>query len=283
VNKMRRIVLSLSLVALVILIWPATALAATLPPLGSAGNYAVLAGSTITNTGPSWITGKMGLSPGTSITGFPPGLSGHRDIANGAAAGAKSGLQTAYTNAQGQTPFTTLSGNLGNRTLVAGTYRSTGGLTGTLTLNGGGVYIFQMPSTLVTASASRVVLRNGAQPCDVFWQVTSSATIGTATVMVGTIMAQQSITMKTGATLNGRALALVAAVTLDTNRIIQPSGCGYATPAFVAGPFGTTLPATLGVPLELRGSFPWMLVIGAGAGLGAVALMVASRRRRRTA
>jgi Ice-binding-like len=278
---MRRSLISVGLAALVVLIWPATALAATLPPLGSAGNYAVLAGSTITNTGPSWITGKVGLSPGTSITGFPPGLSGHRDITNGAAAGAKGGLQTAYTNAQGQVPFTTLSGNLGNRTLVAGTYRSTGGLTGKLTLNGGGVYIFQMPSTLITASSSRVVLTNGAQPCDVFWQVTSSATIGSGSVMVGTIMAQQSITMVTGATLNGRALALVGAVTLDTNRIIQPSGCGYATPAFVAGPIGTTLPATLGVPLELRGSFPWLLVIAVGAGLGATALGVNARRRRR--
>jgi hypothetical protein len=279
---MRRSLISVGLAALVILIWPATALAATLPPLGSAGNYAVLAGSTITNTGPSWITGKVGLSPGTSITGFPPGLSGHRDITNGAAAGAKGGLQTAYTNAQGQVPFTTLSGNLGNRTLVAGTYRSTGGLTGKLTLNGGGVYIFQMPSTLITASSSRVVLTNGAQPCDVFWQVTSSATIGSGSVMVGTIMAQQSITMVTGATLNGRALALVGAVTLDTNRIIQPSGCGFGVPAFVAGPFGTTLPATLGVPLELRSSFPWLLVIAVGAGLGATALGVNARRRRRS-
>jgi type VI secretion system secreted protein VgrG len=203
-------------------------------------------------------------------------------VTNAAAGGAKSGLQTAYTNAQGQTPFTTLSGNLGGRTLVAGTYRSTGALTGTLTLNGGGVYIFQMPSTLVTASSSRVVLANGAQPCDVFWQVTSSATLGSATRFVGTIMAQASITMVTGATLNGRALALTGAVTLDTNRIIQPSGCGYAVPTFVSAPGGNILPATLGVPLELRGGFPWLLVIGVGAGLGVTALVVSSRRRRRT-
>ena len=279
---MRRSVLSVGIAALVVLIWPATAFAATLPPLGTAGNYAVLAGSTVTNTGPTWITGKVGLSPGTSVTGFPPGTSGHRDVTNAAAGGAKSGLQTAYTNAQGQTPFTTLSGNLGGRTLVAGTYRSTGALTGTLTLNGGGVYIFQMPSTLVTASSSRVVLANGAQPCDVFWQVTSSATLGSATRFVGTIMAQASITMVTGATLNGRALALTGAVTLDTNRIIQPSGCGYAVPTFVSAPGGNILPATLGVPLELRGGFPWLLVIGVGAGLGVTALVVSSRRRRRT-
>ena len=277
---MRRSVLTLGLFALFVLLWPATALAATLPPLGTAGNYAVLAGSTVTNTGPSWITGKVGLSPGTSVVGFPPGTSGHRDVANGAAGGAKSGLQTAYTNAQGQVPFTTLSGNLGNRTLVAGTYRSTGGLTGQLTLNGGGVYLFQMPSTLVTASSSRVVLENGAQPCDVFWQVTSSATIGSATTFVGTIMAQASITMVTGATLNGRALALTGAVTLDTNRIIQPSGCGYGVPGYVPPPIGNVLPPTLGVPLELQGSFPWLLVIGIGAGAGATLLGVSSRRRR---
>src|SRR4029077_570396 len=146
---MRRSVLSVGLAALVVLIWPATAFAATLPPLGTAGNYAVLAGSTITNTGPTWITGKVGLSPGSSVTGFPPGTSGHRDVHNGAAGGEKTGPPTAHTNPQGQTPFTTLSGNLGGRTLVAGTYRSTGQLTGTLTLNGVGVYIFQMPSTLV--------------------------------------------------------------------------------------------------------------------------------------
>jgi len=281
---MRRSVISIFIAALVVLIYPATALAATLPRLGTAGNYAVLAGSTITNTGPSWITGKVGLSPGKAITGFPPGTSGHRDIANGAALQAKNDLITAYNDAAGATPFTTITGNIGNRTLVAGTYKTTGALSGTLVLSGGGVYIFQQPSTLVTASSSRVVLTNGAQPCDVFWQVTSSATIGTASQMVGTIMALASITMTTGATLNGRALARNAAVTLDTNRIIQPSGCGYGVPASVAGPSGTTLPASLGVPLELRGEFPWLLVIGMGAGIGATALgVISARRRRRTA
>jgi hypothetical protein len=130
-----------------------------------------------------------------------------------------------------------------------------------------------------------VTLINGAQPCDVFWQVGSSATLGTSTTFVGNILANTSITMTTGATLNGRALAGAiapsGAVTLDTNRIIQPSGCGYPVPAYVAPPAGNILPATLGVPWELRGSIPWLLVIGVGAGLGATAMGISSRRRQR--
>jgi hypothetical protein len=287
---MRRSILSLALAALVIMAWPASALAATLVPLATAGNYAVLASATVTNTGPSWITGQIGLSPGTSVTGFPPGTSGHQDIANSAALQAKIDLTAAYNNAAGQTPFTTLSGDLGGRTLVAGTYRSTGGLTGTLVLDGGGVttgvWIFQMPSTLITASSSRVSLINGAQPCDVFWQVGSSATLGTATTFVGNILANTSITMTTGATLNGRALAGAiapsGAVTLDTNRIIQASGCGFGVPASVPPPSGNVLPPTLGIPLELRGQLPWLLLLGLGAGFGAAGLVVSSRRRRRT-
>jgi hypothetical protein len=96
-------------------------------------------------------------------------------------------------------------------------------------------------------------------------------------------MAVASIQMQTGATLNGRALARTAAVTLDTNRIIQPSGCGYAVPGYVGPPVGNVLPATLGVPWEFRGGFPWLVVIGVGAGLGVTALGLGARRRRRSA
>jgi Ice-binding-like len=287
VNKMRRSLISVSLAALVILIWPATALAAVLPPLGTAGNYAVIAGTTVTSTGASWITGQVALAPGSSITGFPPGTSGHRDVANPAAVAAQANLTTAYLNAKGQTPCTPKGVNLGGLTLTAGIYcNGTMGITGgqTLTLSGGGVYIFQMASTLITGSSAVVSLINGAQPCDIFWQVGSSATIGSATEFVGNIMALTSIGMFTGATLNGRAMAQNGAVTLQNNRIIQPSGCGFGTPGFVPPPSGTTLPPTLGVPLELRGAFPWLLLIGAGGALGAVALGVSSaRRRRRTA
>jgi len=295
---MRRSIISLGLAAIVLLIWPATGFAAggPLPNIGTAGNYAVLGAATVTNTGPSWITGQVGLSPGTSITGFTqesgPGTSGHQDIANGASGQAMIDLNTAYLSAAGATTTANLTGDLGGRSpLVAGTYKysSSAGLTGTLVLDGGGsttnLWIFQIGSTLTTASSSRVTLINGAQPCDVFWQVGSSATLGTSTTFVGNILANTSITMTTGATLNGRALAGAVtssgAVTLDTNRIIQPSGCGYAVPAYVAPPAGNILPATLGVPWELRGSIPWLLVIGVGAGLGATAMGISSRRRRR--
>jgi hypothetical protein len=174
--------------------------------------------------------------------------------------------------------------NLGGKTLVPGVYCQTVSptLTGTLTLNGAGVYIFQMPATtLITASGARVVLIGGAQPCDIFWAVGTSATIATSTTFVGNIMAGASIAMQTGATLNGRALAQTGAVTLDTNRIIQPSGCGYGVPTYVPPPLGNILPATLGVPSELLGEIPWLLVIGLGSGAGALALGITSRRRRR--
>jgi hypothetical protein len=149
------------------------------------------------------------------------------------------------------------------------------------------VYIFKEGSTLITASGARVSLINGAQPCDIFWVVGSSATIATSTTFVGNIMATTSITMQTGATLNGRALARGAGTTLDTNRIIQPSGCAggytasYPAPAYVPPPGGNVLPATLGIPWELVGQFPWLLVIAVGAGLGAAVLGIQSRRRRR--
>ena len=292
---MRRSLISFGLAALIVLIWPATALAATLVPLGTAGNYAVLAGTAITNAGPgSWITGQMGISPsnGTSITGFPPSTSGHIDAANPAAVTAKSDLTNAFTQASGQGPCTAEGVNLGGLTLPPGVYcNGTLGITGgqTLTLDGGGstngVWIFQATlSTLITGSAAVVSLINGAQPCDIFWVVASSATIGSATTFVGNIMALTDIGMFSGATLNGRAMARNGQVTLITNRIIQPSGCGFGVPAFVAGPAGTTLPATLGIPWELINEIPWLLVIAVGAGFGAIVLVTnGSRRRRRSA
>jgi hypothetical protein len=303
---MRRPLISLGLAALVLLIWPASALAATTDPLlGTAGNYAVLAGTTITNTGPSWITGQMGVSPGAAVTGFPGAggaTSGHIDAANPASCQALADLGPANggactnagggaeTRASGETPCTSEPVNLGGLTLGPGLYcGGTLGITGgeTLTLTGGGIYIFQSAATLITGNSSRVLLTGGAQPCDIFWTVASSATIAPATTFVGNIMAVTSIAMQTGATLNGRAMARNGAVTLDTNRIIQPSGCAgnfttsYPVPTYVPPPPGTILPATLGVPWELVNEIPWLLVIAVGAGIGAGAMVVNNRRRRR--
>jgi hypothetical protein len=286
VNALRRFVLPLFLAALVAASMPLTALAATDPGLGTAGNFAVLAGTTVTNTGPSWITGELGVAPGSAVTGFPPGKSGVQHKGDSVATTAQTNLTAAYTNAALQPcPGTNnFSGvNLGGKNLVPGVYCQTTAptLTGTLTLNGSGIYIFQIGSTLVTASGARVVLIGGAQPCQVFWQVTSSATIATSTTFIGNIMALTSIGMQTGATLNGRALARNGAVTLDNNRIIQPDGCGYGVPTFVPRPFGSLLPATLGVPSELLAEIPWLLVVALGSGAAAVVLGLSSRRRRR--
>jgi type VI secretion system secreted protein VgrG len=204
--------------------------------LGTASSFAVLAGSAITNTGDTVIGGDIGLSPGTSITGFPPGSqsAGSTYIANGVSLNAQNDLITASNDAAGRSPFTTVSGDLGGSTLVSGVYRSTSsmGLTGTVTLDGAGnpdsVFIFEAGSTLTTASASSVVLENGAQACNVFWQVGSSATLGTTTSFAGTILATASATLNTGATVDGRVLALGGAVTMDDNTITVPT-CLLAT------------------------------------------------------
>jgi Ice-binding-like len=300
---MRRSLLSVGLAAIVILFWPATALAAIRQVgLGTAGNYAVLAGQSITNSGFTWISGKMGVSPGSSLTGFPPGASGPRDVANARAGQAEADLTTAYLDAKGRTPCKPVSPNLTGRTLVSGLYcAGTMSLNGELRLSGGGVFIFQIAAGLTTtpASGAWVHLINGASPCQVFWQVGSSATIGSSAAFVGTIMALTSISMGTRATLEGRALARNGSVTLLTNRIIMPGGCGYNAPPLgspnLLPPPGAVppLPITLGfslsipsngVPLELRGQeFPWLLVIGLGAGAGVIAMGVIARRRRRTA
>ena len=166
---MRRSFMSFGLAALVVLIWPATALAATNPGLGTAGNFAVLSGTpNITNTGPSWITGQVGIDPGCAVTGFPPGTSGVQHKCDAVALQAKSDLTSAYTRAMNAPcPGTNnLSGvNLGGKTLVPGVYCQTTAptLTGTLTLNGSGIYIFQIGSTLITATGARISLIGGAQ------------------------------------------------------------------------------------------------------------------------
>lgn len=211
---------------------PAHAAEATVG-LGTASSYAVLAGSAVTNTGPSTISGDLGVSPGTSVTGFPPGVvTGATHAADAEALQAQQDLTTAYNDAAGRSTTTDVTGtDLGGQTLVSGVYEHTSGmqLTGTVTLDAEGdpdaVFIFKAGSTLVTASGSSVQLINGASPCRVFWQVGSSATIGTGTQFAGTVMALTSATLQTGANVDGRILARNGAVTLDTNNITA-SSCG---------------------------------------------------------
>ncbi len=211
--------------------------------LGTAGNFAILAYSAVTNTGPTIVTGDVGLSPttGAAITGFPPGaVTGtiYTVTAAGPAGSvsdpvlltnAKDDLTTAYLDAAGRPTTVTIPTELGGTTLTPGVYDSlsgTFGITGTLTLDGGGdpnaVFIFKAASTLTTAATnSEVVLINGARASNVFWQVGSSATLGTYSTFVGNILALTSITVNTGATVDGRVLARNGAVTLDSNTIGQ--------------------------------------------------------------
>src|SRR5450631_1886783 len=199
--------------------------------LGTATSFAVLAGSTVTNTGPTILNGDLGVSPGTAITGFPPGIvNGAVHDDDGVAAGAQSDLTTAYNDAAGRTPAASLGGFIGaGQTLLPGVYKASSSLDvgGSLVLDAHGdpsaVFIFQVGSTLVTDSSSRVILVDGAQACNVFWQVGSSATLGTGSSFAGTILALTSITVTTGDTVEGRALARNGAVTLDDDTITTPS------------------------------------------------------------
>jgi hypothetical protein len=198
------------------------------PPLGSAQSFAVLGASTVTNAGPTIITGNLGVSPGTAVTGFPPGsmTGGTVHAGDATATAAQAAAHTAYAALVGEPCGTSLSGKIlgtspGAVTLSPGVYcfDSSAQLTGTLTLNGNGVYVFKIATTLTTASNSSVILAKGATAGNVFWQVGSSATLGTKTAFEGSILANISDTITTGASVTGRVFALTGAVTLSGNRI----------------------------------------------------------------
>ncbi|WP_416394796.1 MULTISPECIES: ice-binding family protein [unclassified Curtobacterium] len=233
--------------------------------LGTAATYGVLGASTVTNTGPTAVQGDLGVSPGTSITGF--GGTGN-GIVNGtvhqtdaAATQAQADTTTAYGVAASLTPTQTGITELNGLSLSPGVY--TGDAlrladTGTLTLAGSAdsVWVFQAASTLTIGSGTRILITGGASSCNVFWQVGSSATIGSAAQFQGTVLADQSVTATTGATVVGRLLARNAAVTLDTNTITAPTGCpAPGTPSETVAPTitsGTPTAATAGTPY----SFP---------------------------
>ena len=253
---------------------PGQALAEPTVDLGAAEPFAVLGATTVTNVPTSVITGDVGLSPGTGAAiGLTCGeVNGTIYDADGAYPGvcevtdpslltqAQNDLTAAYVDAAGRTPTQTFvagDNQLGGQTLTSGVYAfggaTTANIVGTLTLSGdaNSVFIFQASSTLVTASSSVVQLTGGAQACNVFWQVGSSATLGSSSTFVGTIMALTAVGLDTGATMDGRALARNAAVTLDQNTITN-SACAVVPPTPTPTPTPTTPADTLGATVDVN-------------------------------
>ena len=278
---------------------PGSAQAATAPvPLGTANSFVVLAGAGITNTGKTTLNGNIGTFPTPAISGLSTvTLNGTNHAADAVTQGAKKDLTTAYTTAAGAGPTHAIPVELGGKTLQPGVYSGGAlGLTGTLTLDGGNnpnaVFIFKAASTLITGSNSHVKLVN-VNPCNVFWQVTSSATLGTGSKFVGTIMALTDVHLTTGATIQGRALARTGAVTLQANTITKPvcSATPTPTPTATPTPSATPSPQVTQVPKgairtgdgstsgggnDLLGVLAGVLVF---AGLGSAAVFATRRRR----
>jgi hypothetical protein len=231
--------------------------------LATAESYSVLGGSTVTNTGPTTMFGDLGLAPGSSITGAPHVL-GSTHVDDAVAIGAKNSLTTAYNDAASRPSNGSAGTDLAGQVFLPGVRAASSSLllsSGSVTLDAqgdpGAVFIFQIASTLITGSNTSVALINGAQACNVFWQVGSSATLGTGTRFVGTVMANASIAAKTAATIHGRLLARTGAVTLDTNTITTSNCAGGSetqTPAETSAgitptPTGTIPPIASKTPL----------------------------------
>ncbi|MGD0043242.1 MAG: ice-binding family protein [Isosphaeraceae bacterium] len=258
------------------------ALAAITVNLGTATPFAVLAGTSVTNTGPSTVYGDLGVDPGSSVTGFPPGIvepPSTTYAADNTALDAQNDLTTAYNQAAGETPPTSEPANLGGLSLAPGVYQTSEdgalSITGTLTLNGNGVYVFQTGSGLTANTSSNVSLTGGASACNVFWQVGSSATLD-GTTFVGTVMALTSITLDSGVTVDGRVLARNGDVTLIDDTI-NASAC--------TGAVSSPTPAAT-VPTSGAGGTSSLVGTGALVTLGGLALLAAGvamgtiRRRR---
>jgi hypothetical protein len=263
--------------------------------LGSAASFSVLGGSTVTNTGPTTMFGDLGLSPGSSVTGAPHVL-GQTHVDDAVAIGAKNSLTTGYNSAASRPSNGSAGTDLAGQVFLPGVRSASSSLllsSGSVTLDAQGnpnaVFIFQIGSTLITGSNTSVVLVNGAQACNVFWQVGSSATLGTGTRFVGTIMASASITANTAATIHGRLLARTGAVNLDTNTITtsncpsSASGSGGGTET-TTGAGGSGAGAGTTTPLPPIGS----RTVGktakqiAAAKRRAAARRAAAKRRRST-
>jgi hypothetical protein len=258
--------------------------------LGTVEDFAVLAATAVTSTGATVLDGDLGLSPNgaSSITGFPPGVvNGVTHAADGVALQAQNDLVGVYNNLAGRACATTIAGDLGGQTLVPGVYcaSSTVGLTGTLTLDAQGdpsaSFIFQIGSTLTTASAAQVLMINGAQDCNVFWQVGSSATLGTSTRLVGSIVALASATLNTGASVSGRVLARTGAVTLDGSAVsvctlqgqpVAPSLSKAFLPDRIAAGGGSVLTVSLANPSASVSTLTAPLLDGLPAGVVIAAL-----------
>jgi hypothetical protein len=259
-----------SFLAVAVLALMPTTASAQLGPidLGAADSFAVLAGQGVTNTvTPTLVTGDLGTHPNPAVTNFPPGMvNGAIHQADAAALQAKNALIAAYNDAASRTPATTIATELGGQNLTPGIYNSLSGTFeivagGTLTLDASGdpdgVFIFQMATTLVTFDSSAVSLIGSASPCNVWWQVGSSATIGTNSDFSGNILALTSIQVQNSAVVEGRALARNASVTLD-DATIDGSACITAAPSPSAspGPSGGPSPSGPGTPTAQVPSVP---------------------------
>jgi hypothetical protein len=237
--------------------------------LGTADPFSVLAGSTVTNTGSTVLSGELGVSPGNAITGFPPGTAAAIHAGDADAASAQSAVTAAYLDAEGRAPTGTALGSaVAGGTFLAGVYNATSSLdvSGAVTLDGEGdpnaVFVFQVGASMTTASSTSIVLTGNTQACNVFWQVAGSATLGSSTTFAGTVLALTSITLDTGTTVAGRALARNGAVTLDDNVFTDPSCVSTPTTTTV-----TATPATAGGSTTVTAT---VAAVGAAAPTGTV-------------